>query len=273
MAIRCRHAENWPNTHEHETVEQVRACWAGAKVPVLVGPSGASTAPSPAPATTPITVSHPSRGTVTDAQLQYIESLDGDVIHAYKLSYQDAHKYINELKQKKKESRRVDDPRLEMIKGMIDFIPDGYYATAKDGEGGHVDFLRIKRTTKATRRLPAGVLKIQTQHSERWEDALLLYPSGRWYVFRRAAIEMVLLVIADHKTCARRYGIEVQACQRCNKTLTDDRSRHYLIGPECEQKHGGAMVIEEVDDLNDGLSFEQLVARGLPIREWQKSVV
>jgi hypothetical protein len=51
--------------------------------------------------------------------------------------------------------------------------------------------------------------------------------------------------------------------------LTDDRSRHYLIGPDCDDKPQWKWVIEEVDDKNDGLSYEQLVARGLPTRIWQ----
>lgn len=273
MAIRCRHNETWPNTHEHQTLAESRACWMGTKVPVPAGPSSASTVPSAPQPVSAVTTTVVSRGTVTEKQLKYIEDLDGDVVHAYKLSWEEADRYIKDLLKSGKKKKVQTDPRLDMIKGMLDFIPDGYYATAPEGTGGHIDFVRISRVTKSTRKYPAGTLKIQTQHSDKWADALVLWPSGNWSQFKRAAIEMVMLVIADHKTCARRYGIEVQACQRCNKTLTDDRSRHYLIGPECEQKHGGDVVIEEVDDINDGLSFEQLVARGKPTRVWQESVI
>ena len=206
----------------------------------------------------------------TEAQLKYIEDLGGDVVHAYKLTRTEASEYIERLKVQRR--NRPVDPRLEMIGSMLDIVPDGYYATAPQGEGGHVDFLRFTHVTKSTKRIPAGTLKIQTQHSEQWMEALVRWPSGKWSVYKQSAIEMVMLVIADYKTCARRYAIEVQACMRCNKQLTDDRSRHYLVGPECETKHGFTWPIAYADEQNDGLSYEQLVARGKPTRIWQDAL-
>lgn len=160
------------------------------------------------------------------------------------------------------------DPRLDLIKGMIDLVPDGYYATQKES-GATVDFLRISRPTRGKF---AGTLKVQTQHSERWENVLILWPGGTWSTFDFRAIDMLLLVIADHHTCARRYSVELQACCRCNTQLTDDRSRHYLIGPECE-KHW-PWALEEVDNMEEnlGLTYEQLVDRGLPTRIWQDKI-
>jgi hypothetical protein len=207
----------------------------------------------------------------TQRQWNYIHDLGGDAVHAAKLTYNEASAYIVRLQAEKR--KRPVDPRLNMIGSMLEMVPDGYYATAPQGEGGHVDFLRFTHVTKSTKRIPAGTLKIQTQHSDLWMEALVRWPNGNWSVYKQSAIEMVMLVIADYKTCARRYAIEVQACMRCNKKLTDDRSRHYLVGPECETKHGFTWPIAYADEQNDGLSFEELVARGKPTRIWQDSVL
>lgn len=172
------------------------------------------------------------------------------------------------------------DPRLDLIQKMLDLIPDGYYATQVE-DGATVNFLRLSRPTRGKF---SGTIKVQTQHSERWQLALVYWPyleygpdncykrQPRWDVYDRRAIDMVMLIIADHHTCARRYSVELQRCCRCTTELTDDRSRHYLIGPECETHWPWA--IEEVDnmEMNLGLSYEQLVARGLPTRVWQDSI-
>ena len=158
----------------------------------------------------------------------------------------------------------TEDPRLTMIQGMLDMIPDGFYAT-QEHDGATVDFIRINRPTSGKMK---NSLKVQTQHSERWDNALVWWAgSGKWSCYNSRAIPMIMLVLGDHKSCARRYSIELQRCARCGKELTDDRSRHYLIGPECEKHRPWA--IEEVDDRNDGLSFEQMVRRGIPTRTWQ----
>jgi hypothetical protein len=159
------------------------------------------------------------------------------------------------------------DPRLKIIENMLQMIPDGYYATAPDGVGGHVDFLKLARPQRGRFK---GCIKISTQHSERWQERIIGWPSGQWSVYQQNVIDMVLLVIADYHSCARRYAIEKQACCVCNTALTDDRSRHYLIGPDCEKKERWAHVLEEVDNINMGLSFEDLVSRGLPTRVWQE---
>lgn len=162
--------------------------------------------------------------------------------------------------------REVNDPRLKLLKGMIDMIPDGYYAAQAD-EGGHVDFIMLSRPNKGQYK---NHIKVSTQHSENWMPRLALMPNGRWLVLDRSTIGPLMLVVADYRACARRYAIELQHCWVCNTALTDDRSRHYLIGPICDKKPQGPGWIDEVDNLNDGLSFEQLVARGMPTRVWQQ---
>lgn len=267
----CRNGEPSGFTHKHTTVVEARRCWYPPATPVAASPPlPAPPMPPPRPVAVPSlpTSRHPA-GTrmISPAQKQYINDLGGH--WEVDWSYDEASKWLTEHTGARLERKAVEeDPRLAMIKGMIDMIPDGYYATAKD-EGGHVDFLKVARPTRGRYN---GSTKISSQHSERWEERMVYWPSGKWSVYDQRIIEPMMLVIADHKTCARRYSIELQKCCVCTTKLTDDRSRHYLIGPVCDQKPQWVHMIEHVDDLNDGLSFEQLVAKGMPTGPlgWQK---
>jgi hypothetical protein len=257
MSIRCKNGTE----HTHETVAETRLCWHRKYFPVAARPVAASPPPPALPEP------------MTPKQRQYIIDLGGTPMGGWTKTraHEEINKLLDDREARKTEERakRVTDPRLEMVKGMLPLIPDGYYATAPEGSGGHIDFVRISRPMKGRFK---GALKVHTQHSEAWKEALILWPSGQWSVYRTSAVDTLLLVIADHKSCARRYGIELQSCMRCNKELTDDRSRHYLVGPECETKHGFTWPIEYADEQNNGLSYEQLVARGLPTRVWQERV-
>jgi len=206
------------------------------------------------------------RASISKAQKKYINDLHGH--WEVDWSYNRASKEISDLlgSQPDRKKKTVDDPRLTMIEGMMDLVPDGFYAAQAD-VGGHVDFLKVKRPTSGRFK---DTIKISTQHSEVWRERIVKWPSGQWSIYDNAVIDMLMLVIADHKTCARRYAIELQRCCCCGKELTDDRSRHYLIGPVCDKKEAWSIEIERVDDLNDGLTYEQLVARGLPTRVWQE---
>lgn len=250
MSFYCKNG----SVHQHQTREESRRCWG------LISPT------APVPASAPIEPKD-QPGSISPRQKSYINDLGGH--WEVDWSYNTASKEITRLLDQNGDRRATKtDPRLEVVKNMLDMIPDGYYATAPDGAGGHIDFVRIKRPTSGRLK---GCLKVQTQHSERWQEALVYYPnSGKWSVFNQKVVDMLLLVIADHHGCSKRYAIEVQACMCCNKTLTDDRSRHYLIGPVCDKKAAWQWVFEEVDAKNGGLSFEQMVARGLPTRIWQE---
>lgn len=267
----CRAGERFPTTHEHSSVAEARRCWSRVYSPASTPPSVASAPPSPPPVATVPPPPAPSVRMVSARQLEYVNKYNGDYKYASKLTYDEAYEYVNKLiqehRQNRQGSRMAKNPKLDIIKGMIDMIPEGYYAAQNDT--GHVDFLRLSRPTKGEFR---NAVKVQTQHSEKWQNALVLWPSGQWSVYRWNAVDIITLVVVDYKTCARRYAIELQSCMRCNKLLTDDRSRHYLVGPECETKHNFTWPIAYADEQNGGMSFEQLVARGLPTRIWQDQV-
>lgn len=126
--------------------------------------------------------------------------------------------------------------RMEIIVPLLANVKEGYYA-AELGDGGYNDlrFFRISRPKKGNY---AGNVKIQWQLADSWELAMLVRPSGTYWEPRSLPFSMVdylLNIVVDASGCARRYAKEIDKCCRCNTTLTDERSRHYGIGPECEK--------------------------------------
>lgn len=226
----------------HETTLEARVCYG------LVRP--------PAPVVSHYSDPHEyGREPVTRNQLDYIRALGGDMTYAVKLSKPDASQYIDKLKAGKSSTSRSrsvpEDPRLGLIKGMIDAVPDGYFAVQKE-EGATVHFLRLshpKIRAGVSRNRFAGALKIQTQHGPRLEVAAVLWPGGTWSLYAgNAVIDMLMLLVADWQGATQRYAEKLGHCMRCNAELTDDRSRHYGIGPECETKPGWEWVIPMVDE-------------------------
>jgi len=243
MSIMCK---NGP-VHSHETVTESKICWGIISRPV-----------APPPAAPPLPA------LATQRQLDYIKDLGGDPVHAAKLTREQASKYIDRLKAGAPATRRPavsEDPRLAMVRGLIERVPIGYYAVQKES-GAPIKFIRLSRPKVGGRNRFAGALKIQTQHGPRLEEAGALWPGGQWSIWNHELPEMLLLLVSDHRRCNKLYAQEIGRCMRCNAELTDDRSRHYGIGPECEQKMGYGWVIEERDE-EQGASFESLRARGL----------
>lgn len=152
---------------------------------------------------------------------------------------------------------------------MLEMIPSGYYAVRPDTET-ELAFVRISRPGHGKWK---GYLKVQTQHGDqlidRWAwnmanpDPLTSVRS--WSVWRnqfpgnQSIEDLLLLVIVDHRKAGRTYAEEIGRCHRCNKDLTDERSRWYGFGPECEKLLEGEK--DEIDDENDG-SYELLKAQG-----------
>lgn len=242
MSFICKNG----STHSHQTVIESKICWG------ILRP--------PAPPT-------PVVDLITKRQRDYIEVLGGDLTYAAKLNKAEASDYISKLRMIPKpmpvpeEKKRVTDPRLDMLKGLIDMIPTGYYAVTPQS-GAHIDFLRLSRPKVTARTQFRGSLKIQTQHGPSLDLAAVLWQSGNWSIYKNTVIDMLMLLVTDHHTAAMRYAKEIGTCMRCNAELTDDRSRHYGIGPECETKMGWGWVIPVTDERN-GMSFEVMRSRGL----------
>ena len=206
---------------------------------------------------------HPPFVPSTPRQREYVKDLGGDVMHASSLSKESCSKYIDELKRR---GARVsspsytpepkNDPKFDMFQNLFATLPDGRYAIRRDETEAYT-FFRIKSHTKG--RL-ANCRTIQTQHSENLKRVATQYSNGRWYFERGRdwVVDLMLLVCLDHKTAAFNYGQELGSCNICGRELTDERSRFYSIGPDCEQRHQS--FIDFVEDIK-GMSYEQARAQ------------
>jgi hypothetical protein len=243
---------NGGSTHTHHSTLESRACYG------LV-PASALPVPPLAPSG-PFGLSVPDWHSkpVSERQLWKLEQLGGKACAkaARYLTRGQASAVIDELLHPEKEiavsqpvqdtpppppvrPARPVDVRHEMIAGLLPVIKDGYYAV-HEYEGGHVDFLRVSRPKKHKWN---GCIKIQTVHGSvggvklKGEPIAALWPSGSFSVYDRSGApeRMLMLLVADPTAALRRYAKLLGHCCRCNASLTDDRSRHYGIGPECEK--------------------------------------
>lgn len=234
--------------HQHHLAIEGRICYGLVPRPMPV----AST-----PAIRPFEVHEPR---ITLNQLNYIKRLGGDETYASTLTKKQASAYIDKLQSGDpvtQTSRPQEDPRLAMLKELMVSIPSGYYAVEAD-EDVSTKFLRVSRPKVGTKRY-GGSIKIQTQHGPRLEVAASIWPSGQFSVYDRRVVDMLMLLVVDYQGSALRYARKIGKCCRCNSPLTDERSRHYGIGPECETVF--PWIIERVDEMNDGKPFEALAHR------------
>lgn len=134
-------------------------------------------------------------------------------------------------------SLRQNEWGMKIPEVMVRGIRDGRYAVKVDTD--HV-FIRMSHPTHGKSK---GCTILQTQHSDFYKPLITFYPTGSLAVFQRSPrIEQALLMIAaDPYTAALAYGKELGCCSRCGRELTDERSRHYSIGPECE-KHWPELI-------------------------------
>lgn len=219
----------------------------------------------PSPVVAPVTVTTPVV-MVSDRQLEYIKTLGGDLTHAAKLTRAQASEYIQELRSKPKEetapaaplsTAKSTDPRLDLLNGLLEGVRDGYYAVQSD-DSDPLTFLRVSRPKSGQFE---GSVKIQTQHSEELKLAACKWKSGYWSVYRKSVIDRLLILVLDPTKAGMKYAQELGHCLRCNKELTDERSRFYGIGPECEKVLPNH--INWVNEQHNGLPYETLKARSM----------
>lgn len=238
------------SVHQHENRTEARICW------------GLITRPTPPPP-----VIRPVVEPSTPAQRRYVGILGGDMAHAATLGKGDCSKYIDDLKTGKAVTT-VTTPaaaptrskKTSFVISLIDQVHSGYYAVQKE-EGATVDFIRVSRPKHGNFK---GSIKVQTIHGPNMQDVWTYFPNSDKIWIRHGASPKIeddlLLIYADWQGCAMRYARIIGKCCRCNLRLTDDRSRHYGIGPDCEQVW--PQIIDRVNDQNDGLTYEQLRSRG-----------
>lgn len=231
--------------HQHSSVHESKICW------------GLITPARPTPVITP-SVAAPAVRMISPRQKTYLVDLGVPPDVTERWTYDEASAKITEFTSRPRRTAVTEDPRLNMVKALIDLVPNGYFAVQKEA-GAHIDFLRISRPVK---KQYAGTVKVQTQHGPSLDIEAVLWPSGKWSVYKWGVVDMLMLLVSDFHTAAKRYASKKGCCMRCTADLTDKRSRHYGIGPECELKDGWAWAVDEKDEEMGG-SYEYLVARGL----------
>jgi hypothetical protein len=96
-------------------------------------------------------------------------------------------------------------------------VADGRYAVEHEGT---LKFYKVKNGRKP------GFVFLDVQASDDWFS--IRNP--------RRIQEILALIAEDELSAARRYGMELGKCSRCGRTLTDETSRAYGIGPDCRAK-------------------------------------
>lgn len=145
----------------------------------------------------------------------------------------------------------ADDFPVQFAQG----IPAGRYAWHAAG-GEPLQFIWIKDYKSGKRN---GQRRIRTQHGPWYEDAVTFHPTGKISLWKPQIAEVLVGVGCDIQNCAKTYARELGVCFRCNSELTDDRSRYYGCGPECEKIV--PWYFEEIDNEADG-TYEELLALG-----------
>ncbi|MFD5451621.1 MULTISPECIES: DUF6011 domain-containing protein [Streptomyces] len=140
---------------------------------------------------------------------------------------------------------RYTDAQFGVPRAMVDLVENGYYAV-REAEHSDWVFLRVSRPDSGQHK---DHIKIQSQHGERLKLVCLVLPpesSVGYSVINGQVKDLIITLVVNPKMAAVQYGREVGQCCRCGKPLTDNRSRHYGIGPECEKYWPD--IIELVDE-------------------------
>lgn len=221
-------------------------------LPLLAPVDGPRTPAPVAPVTPPRGIVAPARPGFrpsTDAQRDYVRALGGDVVRAQEMSVAECSDYIDELKRRPTipGTSPIAEPverevATTIVPEVIKMVKDGRYACRVTDESKFM-FFKVSRPESGTYR---GCVKIMTQHSEEWKLAIVLWPSGKLSVYRHGLEEFILTIIANRRKAGDLYAQELGDCQICGKKLTDERSRYYGIGPDCETRH--AAVVSQVDE-------------------------
>lgn len=234
LAIRCGRCGG-----RHCTVHEVKICYGMIPQTVRI-----MTSPNPVQVVT--------QPRVSERQIEYIFDLGGDTTYALTLTRKEASNYIDLLKRKAQMVNPYTNANKLQTKvpiGLLLSTPDGRYAVRPDSDTPYT-FFRISRPKSG---LLKGTLKVQTQHSESYKLTMVVYSEERVVVYDTRRDEQLKLVLVDPNGAGIAYGRELGRCMRCGKELTDERSRWYSIGPECE-KHAPHII----DIVNDSRgSFEQ----------------
>lgn len=205
--------------HKHDTVHEARVCYGILEALTTTAPALRDRA-----------------GSMSHSQELYLRSLGATDrhlrdAHNSRLSMALASALIDAFKKGMVKDMAVTTEQAEFAKGMFPSIPSGYFCVPLPSEADRLFFVRVSRPKFGRHK---GNQRLQIQSGNSLMPAAVLFESGAWWQSSPRAPEIVLILVADYQGAAVRYARERKKCARCNSDLTDPRSRHYGIGPECE---------------------------------------
>ena len=154
-------------------------------------------------------------------------------------------------------SLMLGDPREPTVLAMLESIPTGSFAVVSDPSEGY-RFYRIARPRFGNYK---GWTLVQKYGGDVLHTRMRIRSDGVYANFGGSRlIDDLMLIIADWQRCAMGYARQRGKCAKCSKTLTDHRSRHYGIGPDCEKVW--TTFTFRIDELHDGKTFETLLKEG-----------
>lgn len=203
----------------HPTVADVKACYLG------TGPVAQAPANSPAGSTTaPLSANVWRKGNDGTWLVQVANgAATGDTVVVAKRSGEVADVVLGEyvadgidgVKFFRPEAKPVPTPATDLPD-----VPEGYYAVASATGNNDLDFyvVQVGKDKWAGRIFVKRVIGGHPDTAVRGTEA-------------KAALTRIFE--ADWQEAAHRYGQEIGRCGKCNRTLTDETSRAYGIGPVC----------------------------------------
>jgi hypothetical protein len=148
-------------------------------------------------------------------------------------------------------------PDLEFMLPLLAMVPDGYFAVRPDTNEPWRFFRITRRDTKRYK----NTTRIQSQGGDELYMRMIVFHDREhpiwtdpWWPQRDSLQTYLLLICADYKGALMKYAELTSHCGRCAKQLTDERSRWYGIGPECEKVM--SWWIDEVDASEKGPYIE-----------------
>jgi hypothetical protein len=225
--------------HEHALIEEVLACYGLIPQSKLRNPHAGAAGPV---------------ALATDKQVDYVAKLGGDAVAARTMTLKECSDYIGRLiaappttvaTPAAPKADAEPDPWLIDYE-MLNLLSWGYYAVREDSLSPY-RFYYVSRPTHGQYK---DAVKVQMQHGSgygegRWTPAYVAWPSKHVSVYDRRQKDHVMIMIATQNEAMRAYSQEIGRCCRCNAVLTDERSRYYGIGPECEKSNLG--IIEDIN--------------------------
>lgn len=176
----------------------------------------------------------------TKAQLDYIEALAKKKGMSGHLTVPETRSQASTQIAYLKKQRDVANPERPgpvVAFPIVNLLKHGRYAV-KVEDGSNEIFVHVTRPKTGPKK---GHVVVSTKHGEYLTKRVQYTAEGKLIFQNNRSIagqslaEVLVLILADAEGAAMAYAQKLGVCCRCGKDLTDHRSRHYGIGPECEK--------------------------------------